>query len=427
MNNVKHAVSIIKKDLKKSFLIYIQISLLLLFLYIIISNNITYKNDNEKFNKVWQNKNMFAISIHTDGKPSKQDEDNSIKLKEFIEKNNLKLIPFRGGQIQIKNFNGIEKVKYSNELLKGSPIEKDTENSLIEYVNASEDLINKFNFTLSKGRWFTKNEYKNNSIWTVDKKCFVPVVLGNNFREMFKLGDTLYYKGNELKFKVIGFLNKNQYFSASDLFFYPSKLSSLDNYMIVPYNTPDFYENFKAYDGIWEVPNDKDYSKVLNIVENKIEELKLNANIEEYKTYLDMYTESYKQSKNILFMQQILLSLIVTIGMTLVLILFINKHKKTLMIHRLFGATEITIIKRMCLIPVIISLASLATVISLIKLNFINMFINGNFEILDKTNNLNIKSLTYSIVIMAVIILISIILPVYKIKSESINSIVKGE
>ena len=427
MNNVKYAVSIIKKDLKKSFLIYFQITLVILFLYIIISNNMIYKNDNEKFNKVWQNKNMFAVSIHTDGKPSKQDEENSIKLKEFIEENNLKIIPFRGGQMQIKNFNGIEKVKYSNELLKGTPMEKDNENSLIEYVNASKDLIDKFNFTLSKGRWFTKDEYKNNSIWNVDKESFVPVVLGNNFKEMFNLGDVLYCKGNELKFKVIGFLNRNQYFSSSDLFFYPSKLSSLDNYMIVPYNTPDFYESFKAYDGIWEVPNDKNYSKVLNTVENKIKELKLNANIEEYKTYLDMYTESYIQSKNTLLMQQILLSLIVTIGMTLVLILFTNKHKKTLMIHRLFGATEISIIKRICLIPAIISSASLVTVISLIKFNFINMFISGNFEILDKTNNLNIKSLTYSIIIMAVIILISIILPVYKIKSESINSIVKGE
>lgn len=427
MNNLKHTLSIIKKDFIKVLLIYFQLTLLLMYFYVTVLNNITYKNDNDKFNKVWGNKQVFSIMNSTEEKSSDEDGEKSMKLKQFLNENDLNFIPFHNGQMIIKNFNGIEKVKYDNPQFEGVPAYNDKENTLIECVYASEELVDKFNFKISQGRWFTKEEYENNSIWDdTQNGKEVPVVLGQTFKEMFSIGDVFSYKRDQVKFKVVGFLEKGQYFSSSNLYFYPSKLSTLDKFIIMPYKVPKFYNNFQIYDGIWEIGENTDYNAALNKVENKIKELGLKGKIVEYKTYSDIYNESYLESRNTLLLEQTLITLIVIIGMCISLILFINRHNKSLTIHRAFGATEKSIVLRICLIPLIICVASILTNILFIKLNFIGKFIN-NVEILNMSNCIDFKALFCAIFFVFVIIAISVILPIYKIKSESLNSIMKGE
>lgn len=61
MNSLKNSILIIKKDLKKSILIYFQLTLIIMYFYVIILNSISYKVDNNNFNKVWKNKSVISL------------------------------------------------------------------------------------------------------------------------------------------------------------------------------------------------------------------------------------------------------------------------------------------------------------------------------------------------------------------------------
>ncbi|EPB8194136.1 hypothetical protein CYK62_14810 [Clostridium perfringens] len=427
MNSLKNSILIIKKDLKKSILIYFQLTLIIMYFYVIILNSISYKVDNNNFNKVWKNKSVISLIYKNDEKPSIEEEEKINILKEFLIKSGSTFIAFKGGQIPIKKFDGIDTLKYKREFSGDITGIDDNENSLIEHISSSKELIDEFEFKLLDGRWFTEDEYENHNVWVEEKNLIVPVVLGKNFKDFFKLGDQFKDFSGNINFEVIGFLEDNQYFSSSNLFFYPSKQSSLNNFMITPYKIPKQYESLEIFDGIWKINSNLNYNSFIEKIENKIKELNLNVSIEESSNYLNLYNKSYIESRNLALLQQTLLTLIVIVGITISVMIFIDRNKYMLAVHRAFGATKKEILKTAFLIPNIINLCSLITVIIFIKIGIVKNFVGFNFNVLNKSTNINFKALFLSMLFSIILITISTILPIYKIKNENLNLTMKGD
>ena len=98
-----------------------------------------------------------------------------------------------------------------------------------------------------------------------------------------------------------------------------------------------------------------------------------------------------------------------------------------LAVHRAFGATKKEILKTTFLIPNIINLCSLITVIIFIKIGIVKNFVGFNFNVLNKSTNINFKALFLSMLFSIILITISTILPIYKIKNENLNLTMKGD
>ncbi|MBO7449249.1 MAG: hypothetical protein J6U54_02680 [Clostridiales bacterium] len=111
---------------------------------------------------------------------------------------------------------------------------------LIQANAISEYSLEGMGFTLSDGRWFTKEEYDN--IYDLDA---VPIIMGNNYKESFKLGDVISYDNGEKKDKavVVGFFEKN-----STLNYYGMMQDNFNEIIVYPISTPFFPREFEFYE-----------------------------------------------------------------------------------------------------------------------------------------------------------------------------------
>lgn len=93
---------------------------------------------------------------------------------------------------------------------------------------------------ISEGRNFNSEGFKINS-----KDEYINILLGNNYRQLYNIGDILIFgdPNYKLKYKVIGFVNKGAKIISSNTL---AKENELDNFIIVPHYIPTYEASNKT-------------------------------------------------------------------------------------------------------------------------------------------------------------------------------------
>lgn len=93
---------------------------------------------------------------------------------------------------------------------------------------------------ISEGRNFNSEDFKISS-----KDEYINILLGNNYRKLYNIGDILIFgdPNYKLKYKVIGFINKGTKIISTNTL---AKENELDNFIIVPHYIPTYEASNKA-------------------------------------------------------------------------------------------------------------------------------------------------------------------------------------
>lgn len=93
---------------------------------------------------------------------------------------------------------------------------------------------------ISEGRNFNSKDFKISS-----KDEYINILLGNNYRQLYNIGDILIFgdPNYKLKYKVIGFINKGTKIISTNTL---AKENELDNFIIVPHYIPTYEASNKT-------------------------------------------------------------------------------------------------------------------------------------------------------------------------------------
>ena len=186
------------------------------------------------------------------------------------------------------------------------------------------------------GRNFNSDDYKSNNE-------YIPILLGNDFSNQYKVNDILLSK-----YKVVGILEKNSFFLT------PGKTDEvryLNNFLLAPLII-DESTSFSTLDSILTSGTiTTTTNKILAEIENKAKEIGLYDDL----TFISFFEQLNNIIENnvlqIFFISFIffLILFFCTVCMIVSLINFINYHQREFSIHFLCGAKKEDIIIRLIL------------------------------------------------------------------------------
>lgn len=226
-----------------SLLLIFQLSFTLILTNLIIQNYINLHTQvNIKNNEI---NYEIADNLHGNSELEQKvisDKSYFSKLKNFhsdlINNSKFNYYEYIDQQLYLKNFNGEEKFynefKYSKNIHENGDVVINGEKlSGIKNKIVSESILDKYNIKVCEGRMFTSEDFLLKNFNQV-----IPILLGNDFKNNYSVGDTIdgelnYFK---FKFKVVGILEKNTLLNPLD----SNNLESLDTYIITPsFNVSD--------------------------------------------------------------------------------------------------------------------------------------------------------------------------------------------
>ncbi len=278
-----------------------------------INNTEELKKDNNiKFEicdeivKYEQNDRLYyklSNNYGIDGNQSVMDflnSENSLeKLKNF---NNELKIKFNYNELHYQPlvYNGYfeNDIKFSQNGIINEKIHNEQSKEFIYQTKLNtlmigKTLYNSFDDYIEEGRNFKKGDFI-----VDDPNQEISLILGNDYKNIYKIGDELYLSLHEkvLKFKVVGFLKKDiQKFS-------PKNKKSLNETIIMPFYDINYIPNDTAdefYQKIYYMQKNEGHIKVNETEENEI--IKNVQNIENiYYSYLEEVEELSKKH-NLLF------------------------------------------------------------------------------------------------------------------------------
>ena len=107
----------------------------------------------------------------------------------------------------------------------------DSDYSLVHTCIVSSNYLDYFGINLSEGEYFKENDY----LYEGD---YIPVLMGSVYKQYYSVGEEFEGKlyNVKTKFKVIGFIAENQYFTTAAEH---TAICKYDNYIVVPYIEKD--------------------------------------------------------------------------------------------------------------------------------------------------------------------------------------------
>ena len=97
----------------------------------------------------------------------------------------------------------------------------------VKTLIVSSNYLEYFGVKLSEGEYFKKEDY----LYEGD---YVPVLMGSIYKKYYKIGDEfdgMFYTTKNTKFKVVGFIAENQYYTTPASY---GSVKKYDNYIVVP-------------------------------------------------------------------------------------------------------------------------------------------------------------------------------------------------
>lgn len=394
-------------------------------IYVSLQLFISYKEANNRIVNSLGKNELYSIQNNEDYAEKLFEKDSINEYRNFynyLEKK-YKVINAVNENFFVKEFDGIDEFRIAN-----SPSENINEGKffILDSIVVNDNYFENFNIKLSSGRPFDKDDY-NSSDTTEDFN----LILGNDYAKVFNINDDIYfydyYTKSEKIGKVVGFLEKGQFYVEKPVAI--ENIKSLDRMILVP-NKPIKDEHIQ-FDDIKQINlnNVKLYKTItesyfLDLNSSDIADLKkasddfkfFDISIVTMKDSIKIFKEIFKQQQ-ILYLSIFLLIIIITsISMITNIINSINDRKREFGIYFAMGATKRYIIDLVLYeIFILIFMGALLSA-------FIIKYLNPMTE-----SVLSIKVYTLMWIIVLLVSMIISLIPIVKIKNTPMSELLKEE
>lgn len=409
----KYVIKEIKKKKIFTLILIIQLIIMYFILYNLFQVQAVTKIESEKINNYFKDKQVFTIK----GLSSEDEISSETKVSENELENITESLLNSQEYTYTSQASYILSMPVISEWNRFAKWSKLSESDGIAYYAAKHLIINKnnvkqFNIIIESGRDFDNEEYN-----LKYNQKIVPVILGHNYSEFYKVGDIIKSMKDGRVFKVIGILERNQYMPYNMMV--TNRYANLDDYILTTTYCYDDY--LQMYDGIIQ-SNFILYSKSksdLEITEsnNNIKKLfkdkvGINIKIEPQEKYINQELNAAENQLKVLNAASIILIIFLSVTSIITNLSFIDKRKKEFGVHILSGGT----LKE---IAYMIYLETfLCTIIALFIFNIMSAYRYGHIDFL---------RVFYIVIISLIISIVLTIVPVVKIMRFNTATLIKGE
>lgn len=309
-------------------------------------------------------------------------EKDYYKLKGFVsdlkERNDIEFISIICQPIDVEVSSIPEKFRYGyEEGVLEEPYSLD-ENSVEKFIGTksiqvSGNIFNEFGLKAEEGNSFLEEDY------ILDKKKNIKVILGNEYKEFYKIGQNLnaFYLGEKVILDIVGILPKDSYIPMN------GELTFLDRYVLMPsFDHVDYSENKDLAHIILSqqangqiVTSDKELN-VPEIVRNSYQKY----GTFEFEIYeigksgiISAVNISRELSKE-LFMIMVFLIVFTVMGISVTIVAKIRENYHNYGIHLMCGATPRSILHQiLIMIAIIVGVSLLLSLVILVPFTGIGL------------------------------------------------------
>ena len=412
MKNFKFSLLELERKPFFSILTIIQliVSFVLIYMCLAFSNSVSNKVG--VVDNIFNGKNYYTINSNNTNYLTEIDVDNIQEFMNMIDSRNIDVYSVSTDSLPIKCSD------ISPDKIVGFG-EEDNGYNQVKVIYVNSNYINNIGIDLSEG------EFNDNS--------YVPVILGEGYRNQFKIGDKIESVRFDLNENIVnetlivtGFAKKGSLVCINGS---PDDLIEVDNYIIIQRDL-DLKMKLKKYDDENKEMNEKIiiYNYLTNAYYDfkesgdikKIEKFTSNSGLNfKFESNNEKIDEFIKENSTTLWQIRVFVIFILfftIISIIIVMINSINDNSKEYGINMMVGASNKDIACRILYQIIILFSTSLAVALFIIwKCICDDMYITMNF--------INVFEL---IIICTVICIFTCIMPSKKLKKISLNSIMKG-
>ena len=354
---------ILNKHKVQVFLMIILSGLLFSLFGSVLNSNQRQEKAKKEFDKTYgtvklykTGENLSAVDLdnYTD-KSGKKGLENMCQFKQKLcQEKEFKFTTIGSQMLNIYNKKIPKKFLYSYDsenpdaTTVSSCITKHDKNTIysVKSLQITDKFFEIFNISIAEGHRFSKDDFIYND------KNTIPVILGNDYKKYFKIGNTFdaEYMGTKRHYIVIGFLRDKSFFYDSS----SCEMSSCNTYMIIPAITPatkTYFAKEIALDHTNGIISSKiGAKKTANIFEKHKKETGL-TNYQIYvatdnkddENILETYSSMTKEVAN---QFKIILAALTLLAFTINVSVFLNmlrENDANFCIERLCGARQVDI------------------------------------------------------------------------------------
>lgn len=400
----------------------IQFSFAFAIIYISLQLFLNYQDSYKKINNSLGSETLYFIENNEDYASKlykKTDIDDYNNFYNYLE-DHYNCITMSEDNFFISTSENVE-----NFAIPDSPIYKHDENSYftINSLTVNDNYFKNFKIKLFDGRYFDDNDYK-----SLDDSNEIPLILGYDYSDIFKLNDTIEFydffnKKNKIG-KIVGFLEKGQCYIERPVS--TNSIKSLDKTILIP-NKPLNSSNIST--DIISLNNVQLYNKItnsyflnlsdediLNIQKESIKQNFFDINISNMDESISYFKSLFKQQEIMYLSIFIMIILIASISTITNILNSINDRKREFGIYFAMGATKRYIID--LVVYEITFLLLLSAFLSTFIIKYIKIF---------EINELNIKGFILLFLIAIITSILISLIPIFKIKNTPMSELLKEE
>lgn len=419
MKNIKYFFDNI---LRKPFILIVVVFQIIITTSILIptiKEFFEYYENQKMAENCYNNKKLYSASLKMDCSEKCADEsfdkENLKKMYDYLMENKeFHFLYQMESNILIKNFCDEDKFYY--EIGQNKYSANPYTNVYGNYSNIKAAYVNykyykHIELEVEEGRNLKKEDFNESDI--------TPVVLGYDYKNIYKVGDTFtyfdYMSKKVKKLKVVGILKKNIVFYSNE------NIEKYNQYIIAPLTNPSSESNNSDYlmrgvnGGLIET---KDYNKAVKLIENEAKKTGVGSySIESCTSSLESYLSNCRNEFLNSLKTSIIIFIFVFVSITTIQLNDIKKRMREYGIHLLNGASKSDIIIQnfytICFY-----------VIFGVGIGYYVEYISSKSDTIYYDN---FKVLLTLIIIFSIFIVVVEIILCSKLKNIQINKIIRGD
>lgn len=331
MTSLKYALKEFSKSYIISIILIIQIAVCTITVYSIISKISYFYEKSKVISALESGKKIYSLNLKNGEevyiKRQCKDTDKVINhMKKFFNGN----IAYTGVyDAQFKSFKRDNQFKRKFQF-QSTILEQGYVN--VNSIAVGETFFDTLDIKLSDGN--VEDLYKN-----IDS--YIPVILGNSYKKVFSMGskiDGIDNNGKKIKYKVVGFLDANQYYTLNGNNFTPDLSENMNTFVILPEDKYNLDNDIASYIVAFNKgENNKEH--ILNSIINEGNKYDIQIEFYDGSNEVERYIKTVKHniSINVLFL--IIILIFIIIGTVVVFSNKIALKTKEFGVHIMSGAS----------------------------------------------------------------------------------------